>query len=75
MIRLPRAFVCYALAGLAVITVSAPARAQDVISKESAAALKASFIADLDNLHSKFLGLAQAFPPDKYTWRPASALR
>jgi len=75
MIRLHRAFVCYALAGLAVISISAPARAQDVISKESAAALKASFIADLDNLHNKFLGLAQAFPPDKYTWRPMEGVR
>src|SRR5207249_6258186 len=50
-------------------------RAQDVITKESAAALKASFIADLDTLHEKFLGLAQAFPQDKYTWRPMDGVR
>jgi len=54
---------------------SAPARAQDVITKESAAALKASFVADLDTLHQKFLGLAQAFPQDKYTWRPMDGVR
>ena len=54
---------------------SAPARAQDVITKESAAALKASFVADLDTLHQKFLGLAQAFPQDKYSWRPMDGVR
>src|SRR5437667_3888286 len=50
-------------------------RAQDVITKESAAALRASFIADLDTLHQKFLGLAQAFPQDKYSWRPMDGVR
>jgi len=54
---------------------SAPARAQDVITKESAAALRASFVADLDTLHQKFLGLAQAFPQDKYSWRPMDGVR
>ena len=64
-----------ALAALLVPLVPAPARAQDVMSKESAAALKASFVADLDNLHTKFLGLANAFPQDKYTWRPMDGVR
>ncbi|MBZ5560600.1 MAG: hypothetical protein LAO77_25375, partial [Acidobacteriia bacterium] len=50
------------------------ARAQDM-TKESVASLKASFIADLDTLHTKFLGLAQAFPQDKYTWRPMDGVR
>src|SRR5258708_6466431 len=58
------------LAGLAV-----PARAQDVLTKESAAALKASFVADLETLHTKFAGLASAFPQDKYTWRPMEGVR
>jgi hypothetical protein len=50
---------------------SAPrAGAQEVMSKEAAAALRASFIADLDGLHEKFVALAQAFPQDKYTWHP-----
>jgi hypothetical protein len=57
------------------ISVSVPARAQDVMSKESVATLKASFAADLDTLHQKFLGLAQAFPQDKYTWRPMDGVR
>ena len=60
---------------LAAAALSTPARAQDVISKESAAVLKASFIADLDSLKGKFIGLAEAFPQDKYTWRPMDGVR
>ncbi len=59
----------------AVSTIATPARAQDVISKESAAALKTAFVADLDNLKTKYVGLAQAFPQDKYTWRPMDGVR
>jgi hypothetical protein len=54
---------------------AAPARAQDVISKEGAAVVKASFINDLDTLRGKFIGLAEAFPQDKYTWRPMDGVR
>jgi len=64
-----------AAAGLLVATAAAPARAQEVISKDAAAELKASFVHDLDTLHDKFLGLAQAFPQDKYTWRPMEGVR
>ena len=68
--------LCLTLALSAVmLAAAAPARAQDVMTKESVAALKASFIADLDTLHQKFLGLAQAFPQDKYTWRPMEGVR
>jgi len=52
-----------------------PARAQDAITKESAGVVKAAFLADLDGMRGKFLGLAQAFPPDKYTWRPMDGVR
>jgi hypothetical protein len=57
------------------VSVVAPVRAQDVMTKDSVASLKASFAADLDTLHQKFLGLAQAFPQDKYTWRPMDGVR
>jgi hypothetical protein len=70
-----RASVSVALAAISAVVLTAPVRAQEVLSKDSAAALKASFIADLDNLHSKFLGLAQVFPQDKYTWRPMEGVR
>src|SRR5437870_1277958 len=64
-----------ALAAITFVMAPAPASAQEVLTKESAAAVKASFIADLDTLHTKFLGLAQAFPQDKYAWRPMDGVR
>jgi hypothetical protein len=66
-----------ALVGVAVaaVTVVTPARAQDVLTKESAAVVKAAFLADLENLRSKFVQLAQAFPQDKYSWRPMEGVR
>jgi len=60
---------------LVALAVPAPARAQDIINKDAATALKASFVADLDNLQKKFVGLAEAFPQDKYTWRPMEGVR
>ena len=45
------------------------------MTKESAAVVKAAFLADLDGMRGKFLGLAEAFPPDKYTWRPMEGVR
>jgi DinB superfamily len=63
-----------ALAAL-VSLAAAPAHAQDVINKEGAALVKASFITDLENVRAKFLALAEAFPQDKYTWRPMDGVR
>jgi hypothetical protein len=37
--------------------------------------VKAAFLADLDGMREKFVGLAQAFPADKYTWRPMEGVR
>ena len=69
-----RALVTLSLASL-ISLAAAPARAQDVISKEGAAVVKASFLNDLETLRGKFVGLAQAFPQDKYTWRPMEGVR
>ena len=69
-----RLFASLALASLVLVGLPSSARAQDM-TKESVASLKASFIADLDTLHTKFLVLAQAFPQDKYTWRPMDGVR
>ncbi len=65
----------FALVSIVGLASPAPARAQDVISKDGAAAVKASFIADLDTLRGKFVGLAEAFPQDKYSWRPMDGVR
>jgi hypothetical protein len=70
-----RAFAVLSLASLVLVSLPSSARAQDVMTKESVASLKASFVADLDALHTKFLGLAQAFPQDKYAWRPMDGVR
>ncbi|HEY6212924.1 MAG TPA: DinB family protein [Vicinamibacterales bacterium] len=64
-----------ALAAVIIAAAAVPARAQDAVSKDTAAAVKAAFRADLDNLQQKFVGLAQAFPQDKYTWRPMEGVR
>jgi len=69
-----RAFATLSLAAI-VCAAAAPARAQDAVTKETAAAVKASFITDLETLRGKFVGLAEAFPQDKYTWRPMDGVR
>ena len=70
-----RTFATFVLTSLAFASVASPVRAQEVMSKESAAVVKASFLADLETLRGKFVGLAQAFPQDKYTWRPMDGVR
>ena len=50
-------------------------RAQEVPNRESAAEVRKQFLADLDTLQSKFLVLAEAFPANKYAWRPAQGVR
>src|SRR5476651_2174664 len=70
-----RAIAMLSLASLVCLAASSPARAQEVMNKEAAAAVKASFIGDLDTLRGKFIGLAEAFPQDKYTWRPMEGVR
>ncbi len=61
--------------GVALLSVAVPARAQDVMTKEAAAVVKAAYIADIEGMKTKFLGLANAFPQDKYTWRPMEGVR
>lgn len=57
------------------VALSTPARAQDVMTKESVAVVKAAYLADLEAMRVKFVGLAGAFPQDKYTWRPMEGVR
>jgi hypothetical protein len=77
-IRTPRSFravAAIALVALAFVSLPSTARAQEVMTKESVATLKTAFLADLSTMHDKFLGLANAFPQDKYTWRPMEGVR
>jgi len=64
-----------AIALIVSVATPAPARAQDVTPKESAAIVKAGFVEDLGELEKKFVALAEAFPQDKYTWRPMDGVR
>ena len=75
--RLTRSIAGIALGALVGSVVLAPssASAQDAITKESAAVVKAAFIADIEVMRGKFVGLANAFPQDKYTWRPMDGVR
>src|SRR5262245_3499718 len=73
--RSRRSVAAIALAGLALVSLPSTARAQDVMSKESVGTLKAAFIADLSTMQEKFVGLANVFPQDKYTWRPMEGVR
>ena len=70
-----RTLAILSLVSLVGLAAASPARAQDVINKEGAALVKASFLNDLETLRGKFVGLAQAFPQDKYTWRPMEGVR
>ncbi|HXA57475.1 MAG TPA: DinB family protein [Candidatus Acidoferrum sp.] len=36
---------------------------------------QAKFLTDMKDLQTKFVGLAQAIPQDKYTWRPGDGVR
>ena len=54
---------------------AAVAAAQDVPNREAAIELRKRFMMDLDTLQSKFLALAEAFPADKYAWRPSPGVR
>jgi hypothetical protein len=75
--RLPRlkAGITLALLVGSVGFAAPSASAQDAMTKEAAAVVKASFVADLEAMRAKFLGLANAFPQDKYTWRPMEGVR
>ena len=52
-----------------------PVSAQEPFDAKGAAELKSRFMADLDTVHVKVLALANAFPEEKYSWRPGEGVR
>ncbi len=86
-----RIIVALFVASVALVTLSASGCAQGTAPEEVAAdaameattdaaleaasAEMASFLADLEVMREKFLGLADAFPEDTYTWRPMEGVR
>ena len=62
-----------AFVALAVTLAPRPIAAQT--PAEHAAELRKSYLGQLEDLQGKFLQLAEAFPADKYAWRPAPGVR
>ena len=54
---------------------SSSSLAQEAITPAGAAAVKASFLDDLEIMREKFIGLAEAFPQESYSWRPMDGTR
>ena len=75
MIRHAASLAAASAVAIGLLAAPAPARAQDVMSKESVAELKTAFLADIEAMRVKFVGLAEAFPQDKYDWRPMDGVR
>ena len=71
--RRGRTAVIAALAAL--LLAGAPAAHAQDLTPESAAAMKAAYLADMEVMRGKYLGLADAFPQDLYTWRPMEGVR
>ena len=71
--RRGRSVLIAALAAL--LLAGAPAAHAQDLTPESAAAVKAAYLADMEVMRGKFLGLADAFPQDLYTWRPMDGVR
>lgn len=73
--RLGRRGVMTALAVTLGFGIAAPVRAQEVMSKDAAVAVRAAFLADLEVMRGKFVQLAEAFPQSAYSYRPMDGVR
>ena len=62
-------------ASLAIVAAAGSAAAQDLPNRETAIEIRKRDVMDLDSLQSKFLALAEAFPAEKYSWRPGPGYR
>lgn len=60
---------------LALVAPCTAARSQYSPDRATAVEMRREFLTELDSLQSKFLQLANAFPADKYAWRPAPGVR
>lgn len=63
------------LAGVLSLALPSSSHAQEAITPAAAAAIKASFLDDIDAMRDKFIGLAEAFPQATYSWRPMDGTR
>lgn len=63
-----------ALAALTLFAAPRHATAQNAASGDPVA-VRTAYLGQLDELQTKFLQLAEAFPAEKYSWRPAPGVR
>ena len=65
------------IAATAAVAISASPKvlSAQVMNTESATEVRRVFVEDLDTLQARFIALANAFPDDKYAWRPAPGVR
>lgn len=68
---LRRATNAVALAAVVLVGVPRLAAGQDNASIEA----RKAYLGQLEEMHEKFVQLAEAFPADKYSWRPAPGVR
>lgn len=54
---------------------AAPATLPAPPDAAAAAEVRRQYMADLDTLQARFLALAEAFPEEKYAWRPSPGVR
>lgn len=59
------------LAAVAVL----PVAGQDVGANASPAMLRSEYLSNMKDVEEKVVGLAEAFPEEKYAWRPAPGVR
>jgi DinB superfamily len=64
---------CGALVALTLVC--APRAATGQAATIDAAAVRTTYLGELEELQSKFLQLAEAIPADKYSWRPGPGVR
>lgn len=57
------------------VLAAAPLAAQDAGPNATPSALRAEYLANMKEVEEKVIGLAEAFPADKYGWRPAPGVR
>jgi uncharacterized damage-inducible protein DinB len=72
--RWSRCSIPFLFLALAVLGSGGP-RPAHALQGAGAEGLRAELLADLDNLESKYLGLAEALSQEQYSWRPAEDVR
>jgi uncharacterized damage-inducible protein DinB len=60
---------------VALTLVCAPRLSVAQSAADNAAAIRTTYLAELESLQGKFLQLAEAIPAEKYAWRPAPGVR